>query len=665
MTREEFRNLSPLEQETFLNEGGEISTQPGADISPVPGSEVLSGSSELAAVEGELVENVGPAIDMKAVDPVQPAPQPSLRGGAELDVVPALGSINNEPTVDRPTIQSSSPLVDARDSIIDTSEQPTKPDGFDIANPVELLFLLDDDIANGNVKLHDWQAQFMIDFAMEDHTKSSPFYAAVRAANGSGKDKYIVAACVVWICMRYSLARGVVTNGSGTQLDNQTETYIRYLCQRANIKWAGGKELIWKCNYRYYECIPTKSPIVLFATDEPTKAEGYHPLRAGGRMAIFTSESKAIPDTIFTALTRCTGFTHRVDVSSPGLPVGYFYDKCMGAWKRKELKSIVGLSPGSCIEYHITAFDCAHITKAEIDGFAADLPLGVNDPVYISGILAEFTSTSEQVVIPSGFVNHAFKVAPGKLQHVTEVHNKGGLDLSDGNAETVLVVRNGNKMIGMEAFRFENTWDTILYLETLFDKYKLTDKDAIVNVDVCGIGKPMADSLKARGWSNIRYVDSRHRAAQPKVYFNRATELFFNVRKLMQNKEIIGEYDKQLITQLCTRFYKLRDGVIRQLLTKAEMRAKGFVSPDRADAFNLCFWDYKSTTVFKNFSEQAPDDPLEDRPIVKPIGDFSLKVWANGKTESLTSFQRNVSNKQPIKHLQRELDRYISHLNKN
>jgi len=627
MTIEEFGKLSAPDQETFINDGGTISSE----------SMVKSGSNQTAEVccdSSVVTESEEQQVASPSTESFLSASQSSVS----------------------PTVETAQPASDFN------TEQWTE--GFDIKDPVELLFMLDDDIKSGQVTLHPWQAQFMYDFALDSHCKDNPFYAAVRAANGSGKDKYIVAACVVWLCMRYSLSRGVVTNGSGTQLDNQTEKYIRYLCQRANAIFAGGKELIWKCNYRYYECIVTHSPIVLFATDEPNKAEGYHPLKANGKMAIFASEAKAIPDTIFTALTRCTGFTHRVDVSSPGLPMGYFYNVCTNSLKRKELKSIVDLPPASVVEYHVTAFDCPHITPNEIKSFADKLPSGEQDPVYKSGILAEFTTTDEMVVIPYGFIHWAVNKAKDELTWIQEPFNKAGLDLSDGGAETVLVVRNGNKHLKTIPFKFENTQDTIAFLEDKFAENGLDDKEALVFADCCGIGKPMIDALKRRGWSNMRYVDSRSKSSDKRVYFNRGTELFFNVRVLLERHELIVSYDKLLIAQLSGRYYKLKDGSVRQLLTKLEQRSRGYPSPDRADAFNLAFWDYKSTRVFSDYRSEAPSAPFGvEKEEEKPTNEFSLKAWAGDSKSSLDGFRRNISKRQPIDRLQRELDRYLSRKN--
>lgn len=508
-------------------------------------------------------------------------------------------------------------------------------DGIDIANPVELLLLLDDKILSGEIKLHDWQVQFMMDFACPDHTKDSPFRAAVQACNGSGKDKYIIAACAVWLSMRYTGVETPITSSSGNQLDNQTSAHIERLCHRANSIFGP----LWKINYRYYECQhktlngePIPSVLKLFATDEAGKVEGYHPTDAGKKMAIFTSETKSIPDDITAALVRCVGYTHRVDASSPGLASGYYHNICTTAIPRAEVDDIKALDSTQTILYKVTAYDCNHITESEIESFAASLPGGKSSPVFRSGMLAEFCTTDEMVVIPSGFVwraveNHSGRKKPFDIQWVPEDHNNAGLDLSDGGAETVLAVRNGNKLIALECFRFEDTEETIEYLEELFKKYSLNNSKSSIHGDYCGLGGPMLRSLKKRGWKNVKFIDSRNTAAEPKTYANRGTELFFNLRKLLENKDLILFYDKLLIEQLCTRYYKLSLKSVYALLSKLEQKAKGYASPDRADGLNLCFWNYKST---KTPDEIVPpyEEP-KDQEKEKEVYPFDMRVWAH------------------------------------
>src|SRR5271157_4798566 len=130
MTKDEFQQLSPEKQEEFINSGGTISS---------PVDVVCNSYDSVAGLPSTVKEQVESAVG------------------------------------------SSSPLA-AQDGVIPSSStQPASilTDSFNILNPVELLFLLDDDIMSGVTKLHPWQVQFMIDFANEAHTKDQPFNAEV------------------------------------------------------------------------------------------------------------------------------------------------------------------------------------------------------------------------------------------------------------------------------------------------------------------------------------------------------------------------------------------------------------------------------------------------------------------------------------------------------
>lgn len=557
---------------------------------------------------------------------------------------------------------SGSPsLSGVGDSVSSSSQQGASTslpslDGIDIHDPIELLYFIDEVPPSG---LHKWQLEFMRDFALSTHTKDHPFQAEVRACNGSGKDRYIVAACAIWLALAHKAARCVITNGSGVQLDNQTEAYIERLAKKCNSTFGGE---IFKCNYRYYECVLTGSPIVLFATDEPNKAEGFHPLIPGGKMAIFASEAKAIPDEIFTALTRCTGYTHRVDVSTPGIPVGYFHDRCSTSIKRSSLRDIKAVSPTDCIEYHVTAFDCPHITKAEIDNFANSLAGGVNSPIYKSGILAEFGTTDELVVIPYTYVWQSIteKTQPRWL---SSKFNTAGLDLSDGGDETVLCVRNGNKLLRVIPFRFDNTEDTVMFLNEKFKECELTNPEALIFADCGGLGKPILDRLRGMGWKNIRYVDNRHAPYYPRTYLNRGTEVWFHTRLLLERRELILLNDKVLIGQLSARYYKINQKNQHQLLSKVEQKSRGYKSPDRADAVVLAFWNYKSTKPSDAIDSLPPEEQEKKKPFnytvtpPKPTPIFTQREWANGGgKQSLTQFKRSLRKQQDTSYLQEQLD---------
>jgi hypothetical protein len=442
-----------------------------------------------------------------------------------------------------------------------------KSGNIQFKDPYEMLTVIDDDILEGRISLHKWQREILEDYGKPSNA-SKPFKAAVRAANGSGKDQFVIAPCALWTCMASANAVAIVTTASGNQLDRQTDKYIKQLMNTIN-KMFGTQ--VWKMNYRHYTNLLNGSTIELFVTDEAGRAEGWHPVVPGGELAIFVSEAKSVPDDIFTALARCTGFTKRVDVSSPGPPSGHFYNMCTGGnWK----------------QYHVTAFDCPHLSEEYISEIKDSY--GETSALYKSMILAEFGGMDEQVVI-----NHQKLVDLDKheIEHLEEEYNIAGLDLSAGGDEQVLVIRNGNKTLAVEAFNFRDTVALINHLEHLFRKYKLDHEQSVIYGDAGGLGKPILDQLKAN-W-NIVYVLNQAKPYNNLAYLNRGAELWFSVGKLIEYGEIMVPKESKLRKQLASRYFVVTPQNKLQLESKKQARSKGHVSPDRADAFVLAFADYR------------------------------------------------------------------------
>jgi hypothetical protein len=549
-----------------------------------------------------------------------------LQEALESGVLPSPSDSPLNPTTD--AVNPSSPLlVNQHDQYHKEHEpipepQPELIEGFDFKDPVELLMVLDDKIVNGDDKLHDWQVQFMEDFALS-WTKEKPFRALMRAANSSGKDKYIIAACVVWLSMKYSKALCVVTSSSGQQLDHQTCKHISSLCHSANAKIHPN---VFKINYRHYVCLATGSPIDCFATDEPGKAEGWHPLESKRKLALFMSEAKTVTDDINTAYDRCHGYTHRVHVSSPGPPRRHFYEDHTRAISRNKVPSLVDYHIKTWVEYVVTAYMCPHIDSNEIEYMRTKY--GEKDPIFLSSMLAEFSTEGEQVVIPFHTI---LECKNSKPLWVPEGFNKAGLDLADGGDETVLIVRNGNKMIALEPFKLNKSYLTRLYLDELFKKYALNHPNSFIYADCGGIGKPILDELVLMGWTNIRYIDNRHAARDKRVYYKLATEMWFNLKKPIEQNEIIIMEDKKLTEQLSSRYYKIRTDGTKHLLSKPEQKAKGYPSPDRADSFVLAFADYKVQWKMPEEEKSAGNVPFAQQPPAPIVGEFTINEHAKRK----------------------------------
>ena len=289
-------------------------------------------------------------------------------------------------------------------------------------------------------------------------------------------------------------------------------------------------------------------------------------------MAILVSEAKSIHDDIFTALARCTGFTKRIDVSSPGLPSGHFYNACVGGkWK----------------QHHVTAFDCPHLSADYIED-VRDM-YGESSALYRSMVLADFGGLEEQVVINFSTIAEADSY---DIEHVEESYNIAGLDLSAGGDEQVVVIRNGNKIIGVEAFRFQDTTVLIDKLAEVFYAYDLDNSNSIIYGDAGGLGKPILDQLFRDGWP-VKYVLNQAAPYNKLAYLNRGAELWYSIKHHIENYEIIIPQDTTLRKQLASRYYTVTPANKIQLESKRQAKAKGHESPDRADAFVLAFSDYR------------------------------------------------------------------------
>jgi len=455
------------------------------------------------------------------------------------------------------------------------------------ADPHEMLLVCDDALLDGHVTLHPWQVEILQEFA-KPSSADSPYRAVVRAANGSGKDNFIIAPCAVWLSLRYENSLCVITSASGNQLDRQTDKYIKQLTTAQN-KLFGAP--IWKQNYRRYENTVNGSTIELFVTDEAGRAEGWHPPVPGGQMAILVSEAKSIHDDIFTALARCTGFTKRVDVSSPGLPSGHFYNSCVsGKWK----------------QHHVTAFDCPHLSDDYIED-VRDM-YGESSALYRSMVLADFGGLEEQVVINFSTIAEADSY---DIEHVEESYNIAGLDLSAGGDEQVVVIRNGNKIIGVEAFRFQDTTVLLEKLAEVFYEYDLDNSNSVIYGDAGGLGKPILDQLNRDGWP-VKYVLNQAAPYNKLAYLNRGAELWYSIKHHIENFEIIIPQDTTLRKQLASRYYAITPANKIQLESKRQAKAKGHESPDRADAFVLAFADYRGIVPQRVASRDVVQYKLND-----------------------------------------------------
>lgn len=406
------------------------------------------------------------------------------------------------------------------------------------------------------------------------------FMLNLPAANGSGKDQYLIAPFAVWFALVGCRNRTIITSASHDQLKSQTAPSILYIIEAVNRLFPG----TFRTVEFHYVCTLTASEIKLFATDEEGRAEGYHPWH-GGRMAIIINEAKTVR--MFNALRRCTGYAYWLEISSPGPKSGDFYQSSLNAVCYPALPELNHY-------YHrrISAYDCPHIPKAHIERMREEM----TPEWFQSSILAEFSEVGESIVVTSSML------LTTRAAHVERIGEDIGigLDLAAGGDENSCYVRKGNRVIHEFHFRQRDTTITDQQIDTELAPWK--QLDYAFNADDGGIGRAIIDNLAKRGWKITRRLNQSP-AYNKREFLNLGAEMYFHLRRLIMRHAIILPNEPVFNKQIVSRYYGRQDTTGKfKLESKPDSRARNKFSPDRADAFVLCFFSYRPSVV----AEVAP-----------------------------------------------------------
>jgi len=506
------------------------------------------------------------------------------------------------PTVELPKVDPSEDLKTTQLSTRSSSlnifngglqhiEVTMEPLKFD--NPVEMWTMLKPDIT-----LYRWQFETLMQVAgytragkyqPEDKVKVDKehvYRLLLSAANGSGKDAIVIAAAAVWYALTGLRNRVIITSSSFEQVKFQTEPAITDLKNCINQKFG----VLFK-SVQFHHTVPKLgSEIKIFATDDAGHAEGYHSWGTGGVMRII-NEAKSVQEDIFKATSRWTGVTHDLCVSSPG--------KKSGTMFKRVADSVLYPNDVELNKWffrRVTAFECKHIATAHIQEIF--YTYGENSPHTKSVIFAEFSDYDEPVIISEEVWDKLFNNPPPWTGHDIGI----GLDLAGGGDEDAGVVRQGNKVIHSFFFRQKDTDLASDLIDMQLEPWKTTDY--VFNADNGGLGQAILDKLAQKGW-NIQRRNNQSPAFDKRQFLNLGAEVWHHVKRLMERRDIIlpgtvgTKFIDKLKAQVISRHWEGLESTQGKfsLEPKKHAIASGRPSPDRADAFNLCFFSYRPNRI--------------------------------------------------------------------
>jgi hypothetical protein len=277
-------------------------------------------------------------------------------------------------------------------------------------------------------------------------------------------------------------------------------------------------------------------------------------------------------------------------IGNPLLSYGPFYEACQPKSGWKVIRLDGEDNPNYKVGREVIPGLCS---KEWIDMMGAKY--GTESPTYLSKVRGFFPKTSTDTFIEPQWVEWANTKGMDALQE--DGPEVAGLDPSSyGSNKTILVRRKGMKVIDVQKYERKSTMETVGVVVKTLQKGAQT-----VFLDVTGVGTGIYDRLVELGFR--QKVVAINFGGKPKEsgwypagvrtpkdkYDDIATQMYDRLKGYLETRKMAFPYDEDLSIQLVNRKMKVQSSGRMKLESKKEFSARGYDSPDEADALALCF----------------------------------------------------------------------------
>jgi phage terminase large subunit len=389
---------------------------------------------------------------------------------------------------------------------------------------------------------------------------------AIRSGHGVGKSLWL-AALVVWFsCTRLPFKVGM-TAPSAPQLHDALLGEIRALYRRLPQAWA----MLFSVQSDRIELKSQPDNCFVSArtsrADSPESLQGLH----SENLLLVIDEASGVPEAVFEAAVGSMSTPRAITVmtGNPTRATGMFWRAFNMEPERWWLRKV------SCHE-------SPRVDEAFIEEVLNRW--GPDSNQYRVRVLGEFPLAEDDTLIPAGLVESAMERIELPLIGAPEIW---GVDVARfGQDQSCLIKRRGNRVIepprrwqGIDTMRLSGI------IKSEFDMTQPQNRPQLIAIDVIGIGAGVVDRLLEQ---NLPVLGVNVGEAPPVAgrFMRLRDQLWLSVREWLETRSVSLPFDDQLRADLCApRVAFLSDGRM-QVESKQQLRARGFRSPDSADA--LC-----------------------------------------------------------------------------
>jgi len=392
---------------------------------------------------------------------------------------------------------------------------------------------------------------------------------AIRSGHGVGKTKWLANLVVWFTCTRLPFKVGM-TAPSSPQLHDALLGELRAVYRSLPFAWANLFDV-------QSDRIELKAqPDNCFVTartsraDNPESLQGLH----SEHLLLVIDEASGVPEAVFEAAVGSMSTPRAITVmtGNPTRATGMFWRAFNMEPERWWLRKV------SC-----------HDSRYVDPGFIEEVlnRWGADSNQYRVRVLGEFPLAEEDTLIPAGLVESAMERVELPLIGAPEIW---GVDVARfGQDQSCLIKRRGNRVT--EPPRRWQGIDTMGLsgrIKSEFDLTQPANRPQLIAVDVIGIGAGVVDRLLEQ---NLPVIGVNVGEAPPAAgrFVRLRDQLWLSVREWLESRSVSLPFDDQLRADLCApRVTFLSDGRM-QVESKLQLRARGFRSPDSADALCCTF----------------------------------------------------------------------------
>ena len=424
-----------------------------------------------------------------------------------------------------------------------------------------------------------WQKEVMEEIGasvrerrFDGHNPVKPIREAISSGHGIGKSA-LTSWLILWIMSTRMYAKGVVTANTGDQLKTKTWGEVgKWLNRSILTRWfvynnSRGSMHLYHKNY-------PESWRVDAQTCREENSESFAGLHSASSTPFYIfDEASAVPDKIWEVAEG--GLTDGEPMffafGNPTRNGGKFaeiFKRLKHVWKTRQIDSRT-----------------AKMTNKEL--FKEwERDWGEDSDFFRVRVRGVFPRASDVQLIPGDAI---FEAQQRRPQYLGDDPLICGVDVARGGGdECVIQFRRGFDAKSEKVYKVpgEKSRDSMVLISVLTTIFEDHQPD-VINIDETGLGGPIADRLNQLGWV-VNGINFGGSAIDKKHYVNRVAEMWAKMRVWIMKGGSIHS-SPQLEGELTNREYQHNSKDQLVLETKDQLKARGYSSPDWADALALTF----------------------------------------------------------------------------